>query len=167
MFDDEASNSYDDATVSDSLEDMKGVEIPHDECATKHEDMTVPLASQKKSDDMLVKNQQGTNDKRKNEDYSLKETMKSTKKKKQNDLDLTNEQKHDQKLNDNDKKKKNQEMEKIRPSEEITCMNDREHKPENCPHCENHTQKTDLDMLEKEDDASYLFGNCYAFDASC
>ena len=28
-------------------------------------------------------------------------------------------------------------------------------------------QKTDLDMLEKEDDAFYLFGNCYAVDASC
>jgi len=61
--------------------------------------------------------------------------MKSTKKKKAiDDLDLTNEQKHDQKLNDNDKKKQNQEMEKIRPLEEITCVNDREYTPENCPH---------------------------------
>jgi len=28
-------------------------------------------------------------------------------------------------------------------------------------------QKTDLDMLEKEDDDAYLFVNCCAVDASC
>ena len=112
MFDDEAS-SYGNTTVSDSLEDVKGAEIPHDECATKQEDMTVPLASQKESDEISAENQQRTNDKRENEDDSREETMKSTKKKKTIDLDLTNEQKHDQKLNDNDKKKQNQEMEKL------------------------------------------------------
>ena len=95
MFDDEAS-SYDDATVSDLLEDMKGAEIPHDECATKHEDMTVRLASQKESDE-IVENQRRRNEKRKNEDDSGKEKMKSTKKIKTNDLDLTKEEKHEQK----------------------------------------------------------------------
>jgi len=44
LFDDEAS-SYDDTTVSNLLEDMKGADVPHDECATKQEDMTVSLAS--------------------------------------------------------------------------------------------------------------------------
>ena len=65
------------------------------------------------------------------------------------------------------RRNKTKKWKKIRPSEEITCMNDRECKPENCPHHENHTQKTYLDMLEKEDDDAYLFVNCCAVDASC
>jgi len=45
LFDDEASSYDNGKPVSDSLEDVKGAEILHDECATKQEDMTVSLAS--------------------------------------------------------------------------------------------------------------------------
>ena len=164
MVDDEAS-SDDNETASD-LEDMKVAEVPHDECVTKHEDMTVRLASQKESDG-IVENQLRRKGKSKKEDDSSKKSSKSTKKKKENDLDLTNEQKHDQKLNGNDKKKQNQEMEKIRPSEEITCMNNKTYNPKNCPYYEHHMEETDLDMLLKEDSSAYLFGNSHAVDTSC
>ena len=46
-------------------------------------------------------------------------------------------------------------------------MNDTTYDPMNSPHFNKHKTKTDLEVLLKEDDAAYLFGNCYAVKASC